>query len=648
MLLVGRLALALALVLSGASAALLVAGVRRGRRDLVRHGYAAAYGVFLAAALAAAVLLLAFLDKDFSFQYVWENSDTSLSAFYRIAGFWAGQQGSFLLWGLLLAGVAALIAVRDARRSDGLTAGAVAALVATAGFFVALMVFDRGSNPFVANPLPNAPPAGLNPLLLHPAMVLHPPALFLGYAGLAAPFAFAVSALWQRRADAAWVVAAQRWAVAGWLFLSLGIGLGAWWAYVILSWGGYWGWDPVENTSLVPWLTATALLHSFALYRRRAIFKRWAAALALGTFWLTLVATWTTRTDLINSVHAFAGRTLLVVVLSCLVVVVAALAVCLLAWRWRAFAGDGELESYASRDFLHYVTNVGLTAFAVAILFATVIVPLVFKQSVRPVTYDALARPLGVLTLLGLAVCPLLEWRRTGAAAVLRRLALPAGTALLALFALAFTGAWAGSLGGLLSLTVCAFAGAAVLESGYLRARRAARDDGLLTGLGRFLGGRRSRSAALVAHLGMALTLAGLVGSNMYKVERRVAVPAEQGASTAVSGYTLAFKGYRQGSSAQQSQQLRAAFTVTRNGRPAGAIEPRLDYYPATGQTTARAVIVGGAFEDLFVSPQSFDDRQVVLQLDVFPLMRFVWVGATMLVLGAAVSLWPQRRAAGR
>jgi len=261
----GRYSLWAALAFSMASVLFIALGMRWDRKDLLRNGYYAVYAFFLTTIVAGAVLLQAFLKGDFSFGYVVENSDASLSIFYRIAGFWAGQQGSFLLWLLLIAVVAVIIALVDLNKVERLTGGAVMVLCVIGAVFAALMVLDKGSNPFVAAEA-GATPFGLNPLLLHPAMVLHPPALFMGYVGLAVPFAFGISTLLLGRADRLWVTLSQKWAVAGWLFLSLGIGLGAWWAYVVLSFGGYWGWDPVENTSLVPWLTATALLHAFSLY----------------------------------------------------------------------------------------------------------------------------------------------------------------------------------------------------------------------------------------------------------------------------------------------------------------------------------------------------------------------------------------------
>jgi len=643
MLILGRLALAFALVLALAAVALLAAGVRRRRPDLQRYGYAAAYGVALSSLVASAVLLVAFLAKDFSFAYVAENSDSSLSAFYRIAGFWAGQQGSFLLWLLLLALATGFLAVRAARRSDDrLTAGAVLVLSAVCAFFAALMAVDRGSDPFMAAPAGSAP-AGLNPLLLHPAMVLHPPSLFLGYVGLAVPFAFALSAMWQRRGDAEWVERSQKWALGGWLFLSLGIGLGAWWAYVILSWGGYWGWDPVENTSFIPWLTAIALLHSFTLYRRRGLFKHWSLALAVVTFWLTILATWVTRSGVISSVHAFERRTVLLVVLTAFLVVVALVGGWLLVRSRRAFGGEHELQAVASRDFLYYVTNVGLSAFAAAVLFATVVVPLVMGQTVQAATFEALARPLGVLTLLAVGICPLLDWKHTQAGAALRRLAVPGGAFVVAVAALA-AGGWASSLRGLVGLGICAFTGAAALQLFVARTRRAGGDQGLLIGLRRMFTGRRSRLAAAVAHIGMAVVVAGLIGSTVYKVEQRQTIDAKPGATAAVGDYTLSFVKFRNDTGPQSAERMYAVLNVSHGGRSLGQISPHLDYFPSTGQTAARAVIVGGAFQDLFVSPEAYDQKQLTLQMDVFPLIRFVWIGAGMLVAGAAVSLWPRRR----
>jgi len=647
----GRLSLTLALVFSLASVVFLFLGMRWDRKDLLRNGYYAAYGFFLTTVIASAVLLQAFLKKDFGFAYVAENSDASLSVFYRIAGFWAGQQGSFLFWLLILAVVTIVIAVLDLNRLERLTGGAVAVLAIISAVFASLMVFDAGSNPFLAAEA-GMQPFGLNPLLLHPAMVLHPPALFIGYVGVAVPFAFAISTLLLGRADKLWVRRSQKWAVAGWLFLSLGIGLGAWWAYVVLSFGGYWAWDPVENTSLVPWLTATALLHSFTLYKSRGLFKHWALGLAAATFWFTILATWTTRTGVIQSVHAFGTRPLLVWILSGFLIVSAAASAGLMAWRWRRFASHDEVQSWLSRDFLYYVTNLLLTLFAVAVAFGTVVVPLLMDRTVGTSTYNAVAQPLGVLLLFLIAVCPLLAWRKTEGSELRKTLILPTATMLFSAPLWVYLG-FQSSVWGFIGLLVCRFAFGAIVQF-VLRSARPAAGPGrsLWSGLGRAFTGSRTRTAAYVVHFGMVLIVAGLLGSTVYKQESSGLVSTKVGSDDAVfvtddGEYSFEYKGTRDLPGEQSSTRYVAEFEVVGEGaRSLGTVEPRTDIYPVAG-AAVRAVILGRPFQDIFVvtdEPFDGESETIALRVAVFPLIQWVWIGSILLCVGAVASLWPKGR----
>jgi cytochrome c-type biogenesis protein CcmF len=641
----GTYSLVATLVLALGAAWLLALGAWSERKDLIRYGYYAVYGFFLTTVIASAVLLQAFLKGDFSFAYVVENSDTSLSVFYRIAGFWAGQSGSFLLWLLCLAIAVIVIAVIDLNRLERLTGGAVAVLAIVSAVFAALMIFDSGSNPFLAAEA-GAMPFGLNPLLLHPGMVLHPPALFIGYVGLAVPFAFAVSTLLLGRGDKLWVQRSQKWAVFGWLFLSLGIGLGAWWAYVVLSFGGYWAWDPVENTSLVPWLTATALLHAFTLYKARGLFKRWALGLAAATFFFTILATWTTRTGLISSVHAFGRNPVLIWILSTLLVVTAVGSAALIVWRWNRFSSRDDVESWLSRDFLYYVTNLLLTLFAVAIAFATVAVPLLMERTVGASTYDAVAQPLGVVVLAMIAVCPLLAWRKTEGAELRKTLILPTVTMLASIPLWLYLG-FQSSVWGFIGLLVCGFAFGAVVQFVLRSARRAAGPgNSLVSGLGKAFTGSRTRTAAYIVHMGMVLVVAGLLGSSVYKVEQSAIINVEPGATATLEGYTLTYQGMNESSGAQNSTRAGATFEVTRDGEVLGTVEPHTDVYPVSG-AAVRAVILGRPFEDLFVvTDEPFDgtSETIALRMVVFPLIRWVWIGSILLCAGAVVSLWPRRQ----
>jgi len=641
----GRIALTLALVFSMASVLFLALGMRWDRKDLLRNGYYAVYAFFLTTVVASAVLLQAFLKKDFSFSYVAENSDASLSTFYRIAGFWAGQQGSFLLWLLLIAVVAVVIALVNLNKVERLTGGAVMVMCVIGAVFAALMVLDKGSKPFLAAE-PGTQPFGLNPLLLHPAMVLHPPALFIGYVGLSVPFAFGISTLLLGRSDKLWVTLSQKWAVAGWLFLSLGVGLGAWWAYVVLSFGGYWGWDPVESTSLVPWLTATALLHAFTLYKSRGLFRHWALGLAAATFWFTILATWTTRTGLIQSVHAFEKNPLLVWILSGLLVVTAAATAGLVAWRWRRFQSHDQVESIVSRDFLYYLTNLLLTLFAVAVAFTTVAVPLLMNKTVGPSTFNAIAQPLGVVMLALIAICPLLAWRKTEGAELRKTLILPLVTAVLSVPLWLYLG-FQSNVWGFIGLLVCGFAVGAVIQFVLRSARRAAGPGkSLWSGMGRAFTGSRTRTAAYVVHFGMILVVAGLIGSNVYKHEATALVKVKAGQTASIAGYTLTYKGMTGNTGPQSSTRSFATFAVTRGGTQIGTLAPHTDVYPASG-AAVRAVIIGRPFEDLFVvadDPFDSTSKSIALRMIIFPLVRWVWIGSILLCVGAAVSLWPKAR----
>jgi len=657
MIVVGRLSLALALIFALSTVLFLALGTRWDRTDFRRHGYYSVYAFFLSVLVAAAALLQAFLKQDYGFAYVADNSDSSLSTFYRIAGFWAGQQGSLLLWLLLLAVTVLAIALMDFERLERLTGGAVMVLAAIAAVFAALMVFDAGSDPFVKSAAA-VQPVGLNPLLLHPAMVLHPPALFVGYVGLAVPFAFAVSTLLLGRGDGRWVRRAQKWAVAGWLFLTLGIGLGAWWAYVVLSFGGFWAWDAVENTSLVPWLTATALLHTFTVYRSRGLLKRWGLALAALTFWFTLLATWTTRTGVIRSVHAFEQRSLLVWMLSTFLVATAGLSVGLIVWRWRRFESREDVQSWLSREYLYHLANVLFSLLAVALASGTVAVPLVSRGlssegdglEIVASTYDAVAKPLGVVILALLALCPLVGWRSTEWGELRRALILPlvsAAVSAVLWVSLGFqSNAW-----GFVGLLVCGFAFGAVLEFMLRAARRAAGPGkSLWSGLGRAFTGSRTRTAAYVVHLGMVLLVAGLLGSTVYKTEQASAVQVTRGTTAGVNDYTLVFRGLSGSAGAQGSVRAFAHFDVVAGGATIGQVAPHTDIYPVSG-AAVRAVILGRPFEDLFVvADEPFDGTSTTirLRLMVFPLIRWVWIGALLLCAGAAISLWPARARADR
>ena len=535
MLVLGRLSLTLALVFSLASVLFLALGARWDRKDLIRNGYYAVYAFFLTSVVASAVLLQAFLKKDFSFGYVDENSDASLSTFYRIAGFWAGQQGSFLLWLLLIAVVAVVIALLDLSKVQRLVAGAVMVLCVIGAVFAALMVLNTASNPF-EKAAAGTQPFGLNPLLLHPAMVLHPPALFIGYVGLSVPFAFAVSALLLGDADKtlgqALAEVGRRSAGCSSRSASVSAPGGPTSCSASAATGAG---TPSRTRPWCPGSPPRPCCTRSPCIARAASSSTGPLGLAAATFFFTILATWTTRTGLIQSVHAFEKNPLLVWILSTL--------------PRRDRRGERGPDGLALAPLRE--PRRGRVA-ALARLHV-----LRHQPAAHPVRrgrglrhrgraaddepdrrpehlqrHRAAARRASRWLLI--AICPLLAWRRTEGAVLARLLILPARVAALsALLWLAL--GFGSSLWGFIGLVVCGFAVGAVIQFVLRSARRAAGPDASLwSGLGRAFSGSRSRTAAYFVHFGMVLVVAGLIGSNVYKVEQSAIVKVKPGETASV------------------------------------------------------------------------------------------------------------------
>jgi cytochrome c-type biogenesis protein CcmF len=345
-------------------------------------------------------------------------------------------------------------------------------------------------------------------------------------------------------------------------------------------------------------------------------------------------------------VHAFEKNPILVWILSTFLVVAAVASVALIAWRWRKFDSHDDVDSWLSRDFMYYVTNLLLTLFAVAVAFGTVAVPLLLNRTVGASTYDAVARPLGVLVLAMIAVCPLLAWRKTDGAQLRKTLILPTVTMLVSVPLWLYLGFQSNILG-FIGLMVCGFAFGGVVQFVLRSARRAAGPDkSLWSGLGRAFTGSRTRTAAYVVHMGMVLVVAGLLGSTVYKVENSTIVKVKPGATASLNGYTLTYRSMADGTGPQNSTKSTATFDVTKDGRSLGVLKPHTDIYPVSG-AAVRAVIMGRPFEDLFVvADEPFDStsKTIALRMVIFPLIRWVWIGSILLVAGGVVSLWPKRR----
>ena len=633
----GSGALLAALALSVFAAVL---GFASGARGMVLQALVARRALWAGAGavvVAAAALEAAFLTHDFLLAYVAEHSDLATPAPLLAAGFYSGQEGSLLYWTLVLAvlGGLSLVGVGGGR----LPAYAIGVLGSILSFF--LLVLNFVASPFTLLSFVPADGAGLNPLLRDGGMLIHPPFLLAGFASFGVPFSFALATLMAGQADAAWITLTRRLALLAWGLQSAGLTLGMWWAYHVLGWGGYWGWDPVENVALLPWLVTTAYVHSSQIQERRGMLKAWNHGLVVTAFLLAIFGTFVVRSGVIQSVHSFALSPIGPWFLAFLVLAVVASGL-LLAVRAPLLRSDRALESSVSREGAFFLQNLLFVALAFAILWGTVL-PLVSQllqgraAAVGPPFYERVTAPLFLLLLALLAVGPLLPWRRAGSA-WLGTLKWPLTAAAAALAAL--LGAGLRDPAPLLAGPVLA-AGATTSLLEYARgARFAARlPRAWPVAAARLALRNRRRYGAYLAHLGIVVAAAGFAGSHFWQQERQVTLRPEQ--AVAVGRYQLTLDSV---SSATQGDATTTTVALSLAGGE--SLTAARTVYPGFGgQSTTQVAIRSTAFEDLYVVLEpGAADHAVNLTVFVNPLVGWIWAGAALLILGAVAGSWPGGR----
>ena len=706
----GNVLQAIALVLALASAVLLIAGAKLapipvgtshatsapGRahaaarmRDL---GYMLTYVTFALLTACVTIILFAMLTEDYTLAYVVSNypaTDSPLQPLYRVSAVWAGRQGSLLLWTWLISAFAAAQAHRRRHAKDDLTVVALGVSQVVVALFAGALVFSASNNPF----MPTAAQyltadgglvskiGGMNPLLMHWAMILHPPATFIGYAAMTLPFAYAMASLIIGDLSARWVELCDRLAVFGFIFLSIGMGLGAVWAYVVLGWGGFWAWDAVENASLMSWLTCVAMIHSFTMYRKHGIFKRWSMFTATITFIFVVLGTFITRSGLVQSVHAFAEDP--VSTYFFLAIMVASGLAFLLGLLYRhgeIGEDDDQIESMLSKNGSYYLTNIIMVVAGVLVAYLTVSSALpgwmpLGGSVVAAGAYNAVARPVAVVVVLLMAVCPLLGWRKTEGPAFWGHMRRPLVVAALifamelAYFAIKLVPTYYGIMadGGAaatalaeqgpalyhFALTVTAFASAALLlgTSEYLlargvRARIKNRGESAPRALVNLFRRSPAQAGGYLCHLGVAIAVIGLVGSMMYVREVTVSLPDKVGESAQVGDYVLTLTGSERYADGQDGEAMRVELDVTRAGEDGvlGRVSPSMKVAAATSQTTLDAAVMTFPSEDLFVAFQGMNaDGTLSINVKVNPLILFTWAGGAISTLGIVLAFAPRR-----
>ena len=644
----GYLSLILIAVACFAGLGLALAALRTNSRELARGAMAAVYAVAALAVIASIALLVLLVTRDFSNDYVYSHISRSLSLPYTLSAFWAGNAGSLLLW-LLLMAVFSLIALRQIRREDPVSTSYVAAiLLGITAFFSLLTLFGNDSNPFVRVP-GFVPPDGLgmNPQLQHPGMVIHPVALYLGFVGCAIPFAVVMGGLLARSPSAGWLPVVRRWSLVAWLFLGIGNLVGGWWAYVTLGWGGYWAWDPVENASLMPWLTVTAVVHSVVMLRRRKMFSLWTAALVTVTFLLTIFGTFLTRSGIATSVHAFSDNSF-IPWFSVFLTIIVVFSVAVMIYRRSELASQRRLDDPFSRESAFLYTNVVLVVITFVIFWGVAFPTFMgaFRGSevaLDPDFFPTVTVPLTLILMLLIGLCPLLPWRGRQRSQLARDAlwtVIPAVIVLIVLLALGVRKPYT-----LASFTLSMFATASVaLQYGRgWRNRHKASDKGWVRAFGGMVWGNRARYGGFLVHLGVIIVLVGITGSYAFKqvTDGELAI----GESLSVGRFELTYEGLTLDQT-EHKDTARAAFTVTHDGEVVGHINPTKEYYYASDQVWTRVDLYSTLAGDVYVSLLGYTDdgSSVAIQAEVNPLVGWLWIGGGVLVVGGLIALWPTRR----
>jgi cytochrome c-type biogenesis protein CcmF len=615
------------------------------RRRLAESAENAILASFAAALVASIVLLTALLQKDFSLVYVYEHTSLELPRAYTISAFWGGQEGSLLLWLLILTGFSS-VAVLLARRSwQSLLAWTVPILGGVIVFFSFILV--AVSTPFATQSAPTDG-LGLNPSLQNPYMLAHPPMLYLGFVGLTIPFAFAMGALAARRADELWIVVTRRWTLIAWTFLGFGQLLGAHWAYVEVGWGGYFAWDPVENAALMPWLAATAFLHSVMIQEKRGMLKIWNVVLVVGAFALALFGTFLTRSGILSSIHSFTEGSIGPWFLGFIGVVVAG-SIALILSRLPLLRAKTRLESAVSREATFLYNNLLLVAFCLTILWGVVYPILTEALRGEPVTvgppyYNFFLKAFGLPLLLLMGIGPLIAWRRASLRGLGRTFVWPLGIAVGTGLALLVLGAGS-SIPGLVGYTFCAFVLASIgLEFVRgTRARHALAGGSWLGAFGELVGRNRRRYGGYVVHASIVLLAIGVIGSSAYDTTREQRL--RPGQSLAVGDYTLTYRGATQERGAN-AMELRALVDVRRGGERLGTMRPGKNRYFAEQQVSNEAAIRSDRLngEDLFLIAEQIERDGVFLKVLVKPLVNLIWIAGFVFLGGALIALWPDAR----
>ncbi len=668
----GYVSLLLSLILSLYAAGAAFYAARRKRPQIFASARNAIFLVAAFTTLSVGVLVSALITHQFRIEYVAVQTNLAQPLLYDISALWGGQEGSLLFWAWLLAVFTAVVLIQNHDKNQELLPYVVSGLAVSeafflalltiaadpsiAGFFVALPLNPQLAGSLVGNPfrmLDFTPPDGngLNPLLQNPGMFIHPVTQYLGYVAFTIPFAFAMAALFTGRLSDVWIRTTRRWTLFAWLFLSLGLLFGMQWAYVELGWGGYWGWDPVENASLMPWLTATAFLHSVMIQERRGMLKVWNLVLVMLTFILSILGTFITRSGVIQSVHAFGVSSLGPWFL-------AFLALTLLSFLYLLFnrvdrlKEENELDSLISRESSFLLNNLILVGAAFATLWGTIF-PMVSegitgkKVTVGAPFFNQVNGPIFLALIVLIGVCPLIGWRRATAENLMRNFLRPFAVSVVAALALIAVGVreWYG----VVAFSAVAFVLTTIGLEFYrgTLARHRQYNENLVAAAVNLVTNNRRRYGGYIVHIGVILGVIGIAGSSFYQVDTQANL--KPGETVQLKQYTVQYDGLQVYPTASHDA-VTARLTIFENGNRVGTLSPEKDYYtspdPNQSQSTTEVAVRTTALEDLYIILAGFDSTAgtATLKVIINPLVVWLWIGFGVLVGGTLIAAWPDPR----
>ncbi len=658
-------------------------GARRSSPELIQSAYRGVWAFFGLLTISAIALIYLLASRDMNVEYVARYTSSKLPMWYAIPAFWAGNAGSLLLWVWILAGFGALVVWRHRNTDSPLIPYVAGVLMMIASFFMAMIVFlfqidfnmspsqvvdpfyaalqsvlgvgssgvgalHPSCNPFWRLPFTPAEGMGLNPQLQNPGMMFHPPTLYLGYVGMAVPFAFAMAALISRNLGNEWLLMARRWTITTWFFLSIGNLLGAWWAYVTLGWGGYWAWDPVENAAFIPWLLATAFLHSVMIQEKRGMLKIWNMVLIVASFGMTIFGTYLTRSGIISSVHAFARNEAFNVSFLLFLATSFAVALWFIITRLDQLESKHRLDSLLSRESAFLYNNVAFVGVAFVVLFGTMF-PLLsewvrgVEVSVGPKWFNSILWPLWAFLFALTGIGPVIAWRRADGANLRRNFVWPTAFALVVMAWMALAGYVNAFAVGFVGLN--AFVFATIVQEFYRGTKARMRISGEPTprALANLVGRQSRRYGGYIIHFGIVLLTVGIVGSSLYQNERDLSFTRGQKRDFAGYGFKyLDFRSFPEANRDVYAVQLQ----VYRGNEPWQTIDVLKEDYHAEQMRWTKPTILHVGLTDVYVTLGSWSDDAGTITLNIKknPLVNLLWLGGVVLIFGTVIAMWPDKR----